>query len=409
MTIKILFVNSNLYFGVREFNKDISISNATFQLLPTLHDFHVIFIDTDSIFDPSFWTKLKPFNKNDAKSRIFEQVSSGGVIFCFCSSQSFLERKILEQTVIGDEVKTGYLSNYFFTPPGLSIEYEAGDTFTLDYAELRYFNPLFKNNKIPLTDITWRCHFTSLPKDTRILGKNRAGYPVFIEIPLGSGKIIMLPYFREKSIVVNTIIKEILPQIFKEENIEYLLPDWLKDYDIPIEQELRDKLSKIQNTKKLLYTQSKPLEKSVELAFSLLDFDVKRLKQGSHADILISDDDFKALIEVKGHNNRQAKKAELIQLYAAIEELPESDDIKGIFFVNHEFEKKPEDRSKEGFTQDAIHFAESVGISLISSLDLYEVVMGIIQNNINEEDKNIIRDKIKNCSGIVKFSNDKNV
>jgi hypothetical protein len=402
MTIKILFINSKLNDKIDK-TKEFEIFSTTFQKLPTLHDFHVLFIDTEELINLAFWIKSKVFDYADAKLKILEQISSRGFTFCFCSTYDYLEQKVLEKSSQG-EYCNNLLNNYFFTPPEVFISNESGDTFTPEYADLGFYNPLFKNNKIPLSDISWKCHFTNLPKGSLVLGRNRAGHPVFVEIPVGSGKLVMLPYFKDKSIVANIIIKEILPQIFKEENIEYSIPAWLKDYDIPIEQELRSKLSKIQNTKKLLFTQSKPLEKAVELAFSLLGFKVKRLEPGSHADILIFDDDFKALVEVKGHSNRQAKRVELSQFFSTVTEFQEFDKIsKGIFVVNHEFEKKPENRSKEGFTQDAVQLAETVGLTLITSTDLYEIIIGVIFDDMNEIGKKIIRDKIKDSSGIVKF------
>ena len=54
---------------------------------------------------------------------------------------------------------------------------------------------------------------------------HRAGYSVFIEIPIGAGKLIMLPQFKDRAKASTIIVNEIIPQIIHEEEVTYV-PKW---------------------------------------------------------------------------------------------------------------------------------------------------------------------------------------
>jgi hypothetical protein len=132
---------------------------------------------------------------------------------------------------------------------------------------------------------------------------------------------------------------------------------------------------------------------------NLLEFKAEKLHSGAHVDVKITDGDRSALIEVKGHENRQAHRAEYLQLLGYLAEI--ENPPKGILIVNHEFEKPIHERSESAFIPELNKIAENADIALISCVDLYKIVMGIIENKINDEQKILIRKTILSESGLI--------
>ena len=155
------------------------------------------------------------------KERIREQIMTGCLTFCFSSREDTKKYELISGWM---------LDNYFYCPIDLGIINEKGDTFSVNFEELRYFNPLF--SKISIEDVEWDCYFSKPPEGTRIFGTNRAKYPVFIEVPLGNGKLIMLPRFKDMPHAVAIIINEIIPQLIHEEDF-VVAPKWVYDFSSP--------------------------------------------------------------------------------------------------------------------------------------------------------------------------------
>jgi hypothetical protein len=74
---------------------------------------------------------------------------------------------------------------------------------------------------------------------------------------------------------------------------------------------------------------------------------------------------------------------------------------KGISISNSEFCKLPNERNKEAFTQGAVKLGLNNEFSLLSTVELYEVIMLILQNKLGAEEAKKVRDKIMSGAGIV--------
>jgi hypothetical protein len=273
---------------------------------------------------------------------------------------------------------------------------EKGDTFTLIHEELGYFNPLF--NRVSKKDIEWTCYFSKPPRDARILGVNRAKYPVFMEVPIENGKLAMLPRFKNMRDVVSIIISDVIPQMIHEE-YPAVMPKWAYTYSSIYEQEVRTALKDLETAKRLLYTKDKALKKAVAFGLARLGFQVETLPDGTLPDLRISDGELKIAVEVKGHENRQADRKDVLQLLGYLSEIDLKE--KGVFVCNHEYETEPEKRSVRAFTEGALSLADCNNLSLVSSTDLYKAVIKTLENRLSTATIDQIKKKIMTGRGLV--------
>jgi len=398
MAIKVLLLN----FPEEEILKvprNMAITQATIEDNLTLHDFHAIIIDAAEIIQKEWW-RITPdgyiisgiYNAHTIsrfKYRVGEQIETGGITLCF-SHKKFETYFVSENYTI---------CNYFFCPIDLGVVNESGNTFYPRFEELRYFSPLMK--QIPLEQVEWSCYFSKVPENARILGVNRAGYSVFMEVPLGSGKLVMLPRFKDRAEAVTIIVNEIIPQMIHEEEVTFI-PQWLPDFSSPFEKQIKNSLGEIEKAKRLVFTKDKLLKKAVAFAFEKLGFKVDILPDGTLPDLRIAVEEQKAIVEVKGHENKQVKRNEVLQLLGYLSETDIEE--KGIVVSNHEFNKEPDERGQKAFTAGAIQLGEKMNTSLISSVDLYNVVMKILEKKMDSATTTKIRDKIMASSGLVQLS-----
>jgi len=403
MALKVLLLN----FPREEILKvprNISITKATIESMPTLHDFHCILMDVNEIFDKKWWSgevtstnavvsrTCKRSDLDCLDDRINEQIKTGGITFCFSGP--------LYDKMVYFKVHSGYstIDNYFFCPTDLRVINEQGDTFYPKFEELRYFTPLIK--QIPPKDIEWSCYFSKIPKTARVLGVNRAGYSVFMELSLGAGKLVMLPRFLNRAKAATIIVNEIIPQMVREEEVTFV-PQWLPSYSSPFEKRARSSLNEIDKAKRLLFTKDKVLKKTVAFAFEKLGFRVNILPDGTLPDLRIVDGEQKAIVEVKGHENRQANRKNVLQLLGYLSETDVEE--KGIVVSNHEFNKEPTKRSEKAFTDGAVKLGKINDISLVSSVSLYRVVMKTLEKKLDNAAMKKMRGKVMAGSGLVQL------
>jgi len=392
MTLKVLLINfpKDEVLQVPNGLKITQFSmNNIVEKIPTFHDYHVIILDTDEILKERWWLEknnylytetvsletLKSFNE-----MVNEQIKTGGVTFCFSGSQYYEKIKAHSFVRYSGQKDLDLISNYFFCPIDLGIVNKAGDTFYPKFEELKYFASLIK--KIPLDEIHWSCYFSNVPKNARVLGVNRAGYSVFMEVPLGAGKLVMLPRFKNRAQAVTIIVNEIIPQMIHEEEFIFT-PQWLQEYSSPYETKLKNTLKEIEQAKRILFTKDKLLKKAVAFVFEKIGFNVEILPDGTLPDLRVIDEEAKAIVEVKGHENAQSNRQDVLQILGYISETDTKE--KGIVVSNHEFSKEPNKRSKEAFTSGAIQLAEKNDITLISSVDLYNMVIKTFEGKLGED------------------------
>ena len=403
MALKVLLLNFPRT-EILEVPRNITITAATIENIPTPHDFHCILLDASEVLDKKWWpaatsSDVIVSNRYGMKgienlgNRIKEQIRTGGVTFCFSSSW---HQKDIFLTRRGTYSK---IDNFFFCPANLKVANEQGDTFYPKFEELRYFTPLIKH--IPPKEIGWTCFFSKVPKTARVLGVNRAGYSVFMEVPLGAGKLVMLPRFKNRAKATTIIVNEIIPQIIREEEVIFV-PSWLPGFSSPFEKRVRSSLNEIEKAKRLLFTRDKVLKRTIAFAFEKLGFEVNILPDGTLPDLRIVDGEQTAIVEVKGHENRQATRRDVLQLLGYLSETDVEE--KGIVVSNHEFNKEPSKRREKAFTNGAVQLGKRNSISLVSSVSLYKVVMRTLEKKLDNAAMKKMRDEIMAGSGLVPLS-----
>lgn len=230
MTLKVLLLNFP-YKTIPRPASDISVYNSTIKDKATLHDFHAVLIDMKTVFNDMFWgssgvagyQNASGFSESSLQKfgteKIKEQIETGGITFCFAAAYS--------------ETRMAYSSGYstannrFCSPLDLGFVSDYGDTFNPKLEELKYFNTFVKNT---LDSITYECYFSKLPEKTKILGTNRAEYPVFIEVQIGKGKLVMLPRFKNMSEASTSLVYDVLPQMIQHEDVLFA-PKWIVDFE----------------------------------------------------------------------------------------------------------------------------------------------------------------------------------
>lgn len=403
--IKVLFLNTEPPNDIATDNIVVhhKVTDAAKGEEITPHDYHVIIICTDD-FTYYGWptTRYSSSQKDNYDGsmkinetigkRIEEQLVSGGIVFAFCEQ---LKYRTIEATYSKSLFKA---STYGWCPIDLGVVNEIGDTISILDSNLGYLKPLF--TQLDVSEIEWKAHFSKNIKNSKVLATNRAGYTVSEEIPIGSGRLVILPRFKERNRAIKIILKEIVPQIVTEEE-RSVIPPWVSDHTPLIEEKTQNVLNLIRNYKKLLYAKGRQLEKAVKLLFEGLGYDVKEIQEKDKHDLELFFDGEPVIIEIKGHDKRRTDREEILQLLGVITGEDKKD--RRVFISNHEREKPPKKRSKEAFTEEAISTAENNKIGLVSTVELWNLALNHLKGKIDEPEMKNIRNKIMNTSGIIHF------
>jgi hypothetical protein len=361
---------------------------------PTLHDYHAIIMDVDEIVNKKLHSHVLSENLlHDLGQAIAalhgevqEQLQTGGVVFCFAGERSRFTAYTTVRT------------SYDWCPVNVGVMNSSGDTVLPRFEELKYYAPLFKDLRDK--SVYWTCYFPEemLPKDSRVLATNRAGYPIFVEIPLGAGKLVMLPKFKNRIQAVTAIVNEVLPHIVREEEPTYV-PEWLSEFVPTIEAETKGLLKEIDTAKKLLYSKDRALKKAVAYALEKMGFTVKILPDGTLPDLQISTHEVNAVVEVKGHDKEQADRKDVLQLLGYLSETDLR--MKGVFVCNHKLQTSPVSRGQVAYTAGAIQLARSNEICLLSTLDLWQIVLSILERKTTPENLARTRKAVMAGTGLV--------
>lgn len=403
MAIKVLILNSQIQKRI-EIPNNFKLFKNTIASKPTLHDFHAIILDTNTVLSNEYWgvassylLDATSFTGDQLKgygNEIKEQIETGGTTFLFCGKEQYYDNVLVNYSY-NSNAKIN-LSNYFISPIDLGVTNGLGDTFYPNQELAKSYVPLVR--KIPKEKITYECYFSKLPKGTKILGTNRAGFPIFAEISIGNGRLVVLPRFEDIDEAISILIADILPKMYQESD-PLFMPAWLASFSSDFEKQTKTMVNEIDKAKRLLYTKDKILKKAVSLAFEKLGFSTAELPEGTNPDLEILDGKRKAIVEVKGHENRQSDRPDMLQLlgYSTEDENAE----KGIFVSNSEFCKPPHERKRDAFTQGAITLGKNNQFSLLNSVDLFEITMLILQGKVRDEDKKKLQVKIMDGVGVV--------
>jgi hypothetical protein len=398
MPLKALLLNVSAE-GIIAKNKTLSITQANINSKPTLHDYHAIIIDVSDVLNPAFWGLLAEsridasnIRLKDFKEQVEEQIGTGGITFLFCGGSVTSEFGYKTDT----NTNFGYINNYFPSPIDPGIVNEQGDTFYVKNEEVHYFSPLV--TKMLDGGISWECFFSELPENARVIATNRAGYPIFAEVPIGNGKLVLLPRFKDRQSAINIIVNDVLPHMVHEDET-IAIPDWVATLNHPFEKEIRETLGKIGKAKRLLYTKDRLLKKAAAFAFETIGFYVVELPEDAHADLEIIDGAQKAVVKVKGLEMRLSDRIDVLPLLGY--STPEGNAAKGVFVSNSEFFKAPEQREKSAFKQGALELANDTKLTLLSTIELYNLVMATLQGKATASDVQQFREKILQGKGII--------
>lgn len=248
-----------------------------------------------------------------------------------------------------------------------------------------------------------------------VLAKNDGGKPIAISVKSGNGQIVFLPLSNHEKmadILLQCAIKS------KSKITEKEPPDWLQNYQVPDEENLREsiktvgaELENIQekknnlqtefdaktNVKKLLYEQSDALEDVVKSTFEELG--ISMAKKGSK-DWIAKINQQDVIIEVTGQiGSIDVTKLSQIIRYKLEEEEESKEQKCAILVVNHFADDIPEKRG-DAFTDETVKRANALSIGLLSTTELYNAINKM---RSGETSKKEICEKLLCKSGIIEL------
>ena len=264
-------------------------------------------------------------------------------------------------------------------------------------------------------------------RDWKVLASAFGTHAVSLSKRVGLGYVILLPSFYDYNngeLVESCIEKllagrEITPQ-----------PDWAKAILVPGQQELISKITqineqanalekergtiigandKLERWKYLLYEKGKHhLEPVVRDALALLGYSVEP-QPDKEGDGIVTFENSTALLEIGGSKGtiRIDKIGELTTNMGNFIS-QKGTQVKGILVGNPFCEEPLENRPPKGsqkplFAKELIESAETQGITVLLSTDLYEVVSQILEDKLTDAEKQSLCERIFNGKGLVKL------
>ena len=137
--------------------------------------------------------------------------------------------------------------------------------------------------------------------------------------------------------------------------------------------------------KALLFEQGRPLESAVLQAMRLMGFEANNYRDSiSEFDVVLECPEGRCIGEVEGRDNRPIDINKMRQLIVNIQEDYSREEVsnlaKGILFGNAHRLTPPSDRPADHFTAKCVTAAQSSGIALVRTCDLFEVARTLIDN-----------------------------
>ncbi|QOR35071.1 hypothetical protein IMX26_16675 [Clostridium sp. 'deep sea'] len=286
-----------------------------------------------------------------------------------------------------------------------------------------YFRDIFKGCKED--EVTYLAIFEE-DRNSLVLAKNRyedtIAFVKLFENDGNDGLLIVLPQFQNQYIVINNLLKEVLPQIKPHIFPDFVKNIWLEldDYILPkvqrleiekkkIERELSFKINdvnkKIQDEKdKLSFLTNiltsngfgellvKNIQKTLlEIGYSNVVNVDDTIEGNKQEDLNIYNDYGLTVIEIKGHNGNPTEDdcQALLKYMNRNMKKHKRSDIHGILIVNHQKMLPPLERSNPAFTKEQIADAVRDEYTLVSTWELYKSVRLLQENLINFNDIDI--------------------
>jgi len=219
------------------------------------------------------------------------------------------------------------------------------------------------------------------------------------------GKIYILPTLENGlSIEIISILEKVLNC-----SLERCEPDWsiqiefdksrtikekiqdFKKSECEIQQKIQShqgELAHLNEYKKLLWATGHPLEDIIHSCFNNdLNLQISRPQKGED-DGIFEFESIIYLVEIKSGENKPARFDELSKLIARMNKLKETHskkNVKGLFIMNHYANFSLNER-KEPFSNQIKEHSKIENITLLTSPDLYNIMMELLHGKITRED-----------------------
>jgi len=301
------------------------------------------------------------------------------------------------------------------------IKYSKGKT--IDYIDSGHPFSEYLNTKPP-----WSAYVDKdACEDWKVLADAYGTHAVSLAKRVGLGHIILLPshYDYHNGELLERCIIELIGE--KETRPQ---PSWAKAILVPGQEEVIAKITKVnqqidalerdrktyidasnklERWKWLLWEKGKhQLEPVVREALALLGCHVET-QPDKDSDGLVTCDFGNALIEVGGSDgtikiDKLSQLTKHIGNFLAVKRRQPKGILVGNPFCREPLENRPPKGSqKRLFAKELIEDAEQLGITVLISTDLYEVVHRILSNKLSETEKQSLQERIFNGKGLVKL------
>lgn len=174
-------------------------------------------------------------------------------------------------------------------------------------------------------------------------------------------------------------------------------PDWIEEYYFEKEPNLTNEIGRIQAKlieyeifRHLLYGTDIPLEESISRTLNYLEFDnvVHHKKNPDNPDIEFEYRGTTVLVESEGTKGAGTKK-KVLQLEGwitrKIDEGLRTDEVQGIYALNHHREKKPDSRPN-ALSSHAKEFMKRYDFILITTPTLFTIVKDVVEGQSSKQD-----------------------
>jgi len=273
-------------------------------------------------------------------------------------------------------------------------------------------------------DLQYQVYLNYSEKAEDVFLVNKTGHPVGWQINNGRGIIVFLPH-PPKGVSQEKYFGVIIQCASNYFNVsaETPEPEWSKKYILPgvkqLEQDIkeiqkeidkaiqnRDKIEfqkhELQKHRALLYEKGTPLEIAVINALRLLGFDAQNYKKDDKEhDIILNSSEGRAIAEVEGKDKDAIHIGKLDQLGRIIhEDFDEHDTLAQGILIGNAYRLIPlEKRTEPNFTEKVKIAIGRNGFSLLSTVELYNVIVKVLENPEDEQFKVYCRNKILKTRG----------
>lgn len=364
-------------------------------------DYNILLVDLDAVYGHQV--------KELDISEFSEFLGKPSVILCIADQEKFYA---LYQP--DPKKRQPQVSNYSWLPgkEKFKVINKKGESLGLT-RDSGHFSKLFNDY-----EWEWKCNFSNIfttPPNYVSIANNITGQSVALRANIGEGRVIIIPTPKvdiEDSTKYPAFLR-LLIDLSKEEideltDKERKEPDWVEEYVVTEELELRDKIKKLEKeyqtlteAHKLYYETGKALTKTVNFVISEMGFNSKmREEEGIH-DIEICEEDFDLVIEVTSSEDNwiNINKTRQLLHWCRTFEQEQNNKPKGILIANPYYDLSPADRDKP-FTQKAIEHGKAEDFCLMTTEQLYNIFCKFFKDEI---DKNEVKKLFLDTTGLLQI------